>query len=218
MRLVSIVLFSTLAASGVQAALVVHTSEFIATPVAYTGFEAGIPIFQPQNVAYIDGGISVTRVSPFNGAELLFPLNGSRGWYALNQGFTSIRLETSGAFNQIGFRAATGLIGDLQYNLLLNGNSVATGVAGSLPDLPTSRYLGFSGISFDEVRLQNRVLPGAPFDPDGSEALNIDDIAIGVASNSAVPEPDTWAMFIFGFVALGLVARRNRQSFAMLQR
>jgi hypothetical protein len=67
-------------------------------------------------------------------------------------------------------------------------------------DGSTNYFFGFTGITFDEIRITQRQ----------SEVL-IDNVQLAVA---AVPEPETYAMMLAGLGLLGFVARRRKQQAA----
>jgi hypothetical protein len=217
---------SLLACSGVaDAALTLHTSAFITSPIAGSDFESlpvsGVPINSPFNI----GGITIQYVDAsgvFDGSTIGSAdvgVGGSAGWYSPDyNGYTTIKLIDGTAFNQIQFAAASGGgATPFQYSLLLNGSEVANGQAGPLETDPVIqfRYLtfGFSGLSFDEVRLKQDISETTFIPVTDMDTLALDDIAIGRAVVDAVPEPATWAMMIAGFGLAGAALRRRGARF-----
>jgi len=208
--------------SSAASALTVYsdTSSFINSPTYFNGFEgmgawAYYSTLYPGPSGYSEGGITVTYVgSPGGIWTTAFPTaQGNYSWYESSgsNGYTDITLTGGGTFSAIQFLASSGWYAggaDLLYQLLLGGVQVATGDAGSLSSYYTgfNGYYGFSGATFDEVRLQGPLSTG-PFDPTAYEAGAYDSIAIG--SVSATPLPSTWTMLIAGFVGLGFFAYRG---------
>lgn len=208
----------SLLATPAFSALTLHTAPFIVTPVASSGLED-----LSDNVAFnsiqTTGGLTIEYIwaNPFEPCCMATGagtgVSGSKGWYAIDyEGFTSLKLADGSAFNQIQFAASSGGdSGPIQYSLWLGGAEVANGLGGTVPansDPFTFTTLGFSGIEFDEVRLRlDR--DAASFMLTDEDILALDNIAIGRAIVSPIPEPTTWAMMILGF---GLMRRSWRRA------
>jgi hypothetical protein len=195
-------------------AVTVHTSAFLSNVTNFNGFESTVD-GMPSNTVYSDGGIDVEYVGTgylWNTYEYV----GNAGWYMYGggYGFTKITLTGGGSFTGIQFLAGSGFFDnqDLQYEVLNNNVVVGTGTTGPTANLYSAltATFGFSGGTFDEVRLQNLGVSGA-FDPLGYEALALDNIEIDAAPG--VPEPASWALMIAGFGMVGFAMRRRKVAF-----
>jgi hypothetical protein len=205
-------------------AVTVETTSFISSPTYFNGFEGlGSTASYPANTPYSEGGITVQYVgsAPNQIATLTsgwVGLQGHNSWYPNGggNGYTDITLTGGGSFSAIQFLTIGGFGGgspNLQYELLYGGSVVATGNAGPVPlysDSGGAVFYGFSGATFDEVRVQVQANAG-PFNSTASEAGAFDSIAIG-----AVPEPSTWAMMILGFAGIGFMAYRRKSKPALM--
>jgi PEP-CTERM motif len=213
---------STLAISTTaSAAIVLQTSNFIASPTSFNGFEAiesnpnyTAPHFFSGTATYSEGGIDVKYVGGSGSATEIwtkYQRVGTNGWYndGGGNGYTRVTRTGGGDIDAIQFLAGTGFSSStLLYELRKAGSVVATGVAGPVSGgLGNTglRYYGFSGGGFDEVRLQSNF--NNVFNPTAFEAFAVDDIALSV---SAVPEPAAWAMMLAGFGLAGAAMRRRR--------
>jgi hypothetical protein len=225
--------------SPMGAATVIQGVDVVTSPGFYNDFEA-IPsspnfygtAFYPLNTDYSQGGITVRYIgSPNNqgpprdniwtrGYLASVGLGvGQYSWYPNGGafGYTDIRLTSGGAFQDLqlltgsGFSALPNSPSNLEYELLLAGTVVQSGLASNgLKDDPMT-YLSFVGGGFDELRIQDISFIGSccatAFDPTAYEALAVDNIG---ATVSDVPEPSTWAMLLLGFVGVGFMAYRRR--------
>ena len=204
-----------------NASLQVETAPFIAASIGTMDFESLGDSVVNTGTPYSEGGIALEYVWPDNpdGPQPVagegWGLAGStHGLYASDfKGYTDIQLTDGSGFDQIQFDAASGF-GDsgatsLQYELLYNGVVVATGATGPLPSVNTgSSTFGFSGLTFDEVRLRNDHGLSAYQETSSSDALALDNILIGRSAVDAVPEPATWAFMV---VALGMTGGMLRR-------
>ncbi len=89
----------------------------------------------------------------------------------------------------------------------------------AVPNVPVDESLSFLGVLFsDPVVTRVRITSGtAALAAGGSDAtadrVAMDDFIFGEPrlAAAAVPEPETWAMLLVGFAALGLSSRRRRK-------
>ncbi len=198
-----------------SAAIIVHTAPFITTPIASNDFESIGTFSYPEDTPYTQGGITVeyhtapgvapVGISTGNGPYFG---NGSYDWALIdNSGYTGITLADASSFNQIQFLTATGGAAGLEYELLLGGSIVDTGFL-PLSGL-TGLTRGFSGASFDEVRLQTCYGQTVFSTTCTNDRLRLDDILIGRTPTGGVPEPATWALLFMGFSLAGVGLRRR---------
>lgn len=220
-RQVAMAALITLWASVAQAALVLHEVAFIGTPTHFNGFE-GAGSYQLFNTPYGEDGIQVTFDAHLGGTPYLGQvyvgngsgITGSHGWFADpgTPGFTVIRLQNGQPLGAIQFTmASTWTEGQptLLYQLRNQGSLVAEGSAGAVALYNGGvRTLGFSGIVFDEVRLQQ------PNQPAVFGAVNVRDGAVldNIAVGRPVPEPAIWALLLVGFGSVGAALRRRGSS------
>jgi len=194
-------------ASPTHAAVTVHTTPFITAPIAANDFEAIGCCSYPLNTVYSQGGVDVEFVGSGGSVITNNFANGVGDFYTPGYtGYDDIKLTSGGTFDAFQFRSAAGFgPADVWYDLLLNGVSIATGNAATLPAL-TAQAIGFSGATFDEVRLQATQGEGG-FNPSAGSALFLDDIQVGNAS--AAPEPSVWVFMLSGFGLAGLALRQK---------
>jgi hypothetical protein len=202
-------------ASGAQAATV-HTTNFIASPELFNGFE-GTPAnvgFQPS---YTENGIAVTQINGQGNdiwtTYLSWGAEGGRAWYPNGGdfGYTSIMLQGAGEVSDISFLAGSGFERvsglKLYYELALDGNLVQSG---TLDHEWTAHWVGFSGGGFDEVRVRDSTSFVGSLSGGLSNALAIDSIKVV----TAVPEPEIYAMLAAGLGLMGFLNRRRRRTLA----
>ena len=209
-------------AGQAQAAIIVHTSDFIATPSHFNGFEQ-IPnngtFFTGGNGPYTEDTIQVDQVNG-EGANTIWVTNfhwtgaeGTREWYPNSGdfGYTQISLTGGVDFQDVGFNYGTGFFNPsvLSYELLDNALIVLSGTVAS-PDcfncnFPLITYLGFSGGGFDTIRMRD----GGPGSVTNGQfqALSLDSIE---TQDAAVPEPSTLGLIGLGLLGLGAMRRRRR--------
>jgi hypothetical protein len=203
-------------------AYTVETSNFIASPTYFNGFEGTTPGSTFSNGKYSEGGIDVQQpAGNRNGITGLASFNyflngqGNNFWYGYGWvGYESITLTGGGDFSSLQFLATSGYGAApnfyINYELLEQGTIVGTGSFAS-PD-QSFHYYGFSGGGFDQVLIQNS--PNTTtFAPTNIDGLALD----SVAAIAAVPEPSTWAMMILGFAGVGTMAYRRRNKTAILR-
>ena len=212
------------AASAAQAAITVHTASFLTTTTNLNGFE-GMGYRDDWVGPFTEGGITAEYVGVINAsgkgiwtwAHEVIPVAGVQGrhsWYENGGGlgYTKVTLADGGSFNSFQVAVSSGWGADkaFGYQLLNNGAVLQEGIAGTAPRDHVATF-GFSGATFDEVRLQ--VLSGGnAFHPTGYDAGLYDNLAIGTydAPSAAVPEPAAWALMISGFGLAGAALRRRR--------
>lgn len=83
---------------------------------------------------------------------------------------------------------------------LLAGNVVESFFQAVTYDNPDTAFLGFTGISFDSIRVT----------ADANEGL-IDNVQIGNRDNNAVPEPGSLALLGLGLAAIAM-SRKHKQA------
>ncbi|RZI59636.1 MAG: PEP-CTERM sorting domain-containing protein [Rubrivivax sp.] len=212
------------------AAIVVHTSDFIADQnrTGFNGFE-GISVGIYKSPTYTEGGITVEHVGPFGEVWTYMHTNtdrlhfeGDRSWNPVstdnlgltNDGYQRIRLASGASFDAIGFLAGSGYDyycdtncdeflpqANMYYELFNAGVSVASG---TLQHKSNAHYVGFSGGGFDEVRVWDS---GTGYWA-GRSAIALDSIEVVAA---AVPEPATALLTLAGLVVMART-RRQRQA------
>ena len=210
----------TIMGAGAADAVTVETTNFIASPTFFNGFE-GIasdpsfiaPFFFPANTAYSEGGVTVEYVgSAPNNMWVQYLHEGNYGWYANGggTGYTKVTLTSGADFSALQFLSGTGFGGGstTYYQALLNGSVVSTGALGTVGN--DLRFQGLSGGGFDEVRLQSNFT--ASFNASNYEAGAYDSFAANAVAG--VPEPATWGLMIIGFGLVGFSARRRAVAFA----
>jgi hypothetical protein len=206
---------AALGLASAASAITVETTDFITSPTAQNGFE-GITVDTgfDGTAGHTENGITVTYIgTPGSIWTVSQPAaEGVRSWYPDGGSTGYTRITFGGDVTAVEFRAGSGWFDgtvNLAYDVLLDGVSIATGIAGTVPTFQNGFvFYGFSGATFDEVRLQ-AALDITAFNPDTYEALALDDIQIGDGTG-VIPEPATWAMMIAGFGLVGVAARRRR--------
>jgi hypothetical protein len=209
------ILAATLLHAPANAALVIHTAPFIPYVAHFNSFEGLGLQYNSFTGPYSSGGITVEHI----GSEAISTTSQSAGqgsfsWFTNpgSTGYTSIRLAGAGGlFDEIQFLAGSSYAGagaSLYYELLAAGSVVGSGLAGGLPDFPNGWVtFGFSGLAFDEVRLQ-ALDGGGAFNPLAPDGLALDAVTIG---GTFVPEPSIWAMMILGFGMIGGIMRKRQK-------
>jgi|GEM_PF-2279499 len=228
----SAILASSLTA---QAALTIHHNPFISAPTNFNGFESiGLHgfIYSSAPRPYTENGITVNYTGV---ADIYTPTiqtfqgppvgegNYVYGKSGYSNGYTDITFAPGAQVTAIQFLAGTNLgdpvntYTDLAFQLFDHGSLVALGDAGPLGYVnSTLDSFGFSGITFDQVRLKAETnLIGYPADfsyigTGSSDGLILDSIAVTSAPlSSAAPEPASWAAMLIGFGLLGATLRRK---------
>ena len=197
---------------GAAQAATVQTTDYIASPTHFNGFE-GIGSYNDFGPTYTEDGITVTQVNGqvndiWTTYTSGFDGQGDYSWYPNggDYGYTDITLQGGGRFGDISFIAGSGFGGgahSLYYELALAGSVVQSG---SLSQV-SGGWLGFSGGGFDEVRLRDSNSFTTSLNDGQLNAFAIDSIK----TVGAVPEPETYALMLAGLCALGWVARRKQR-------
>lgn len=209
------------------AAVVIHTGNFLTGWTNYNGFEAlGRTITYNGAQGHTEQAITATYVgAPGVIMSTIGAAEGRYSWYpnAGSYGYTS--LTFGGIIEGVSFLAGTGFSGasspDLHYEILLGGVSIASGLAGNLSNYGDGwKWYGFSGVQFDELRLQARSDLATQFLPDSYDALALDGIRFNgywtppepevPSPVPSVPDAPQWALLIAGFGLAGIGARRRR--------
>ena len=198
---------------GAAQAAIVQTTDYIASPTHFNGFE-GIGSHNDFGPTYTEDGITVTQVNGQANNIWTFYTSGFGGqgkysWYPNggDYGYTDITLQGGGEFGDIGFIAGSGYGGgahSLYYELALGGSVVQSG---SLSQV-SGGWLGFSGGGFDEVRLRDAHALTASLNDGQLNAFAVDSIK----TVGAVPEPETYALMLAGLGAMAWVARRKQRA------
>ena len=118
-------------------------------------------------------------------------------------GSSPLQFSVTLAFTNLQTEAAFALVSNgtnYTFTALLSGSTVDS-FSTSVGYSSANNFYGFSGISFDSIKLTSN---------DGDYFL-IDNVQL----SSAVPEPSTWAMLILGFAGVGYMAYRRRSPAAL---
>lgn len=210
--------FVVLSGGRSQAAIITHTSDFIAdgSRTHFNGFES-IPVSGSQYTGgsgpYVEDTIRVQQINGDAGNDIyaLYTWAGNggiRSWYPSggDNGYTTISLVGGGDLQSVGFHYNSGGNATLiLFDLLDDGFVVHSGAA-SL-NRTVANYLGFSGGGFDLIRIRDNHGGGGAVTDGTFQALAIDNIE--TLDASAVPEPGSMALF--GLGSLGIVAARRRR-------
>lgn len=204
-----------LSISTVHAAIVTHTSDFIAdgSRTQFTGFES-IPndgtFFTGGSGPYTDGGIKVQQINGNSGNDIWvthLPVgtSGNHAWYPNggDSGYTKITLADGSNFDNVGFGIGTGGSASLViFELYDDNNLIAAGTSSM-----GAHYLGFSGGGFDTILVRDNYSNSDAVVTNGADqALTVDDIE--ASSRGTVPEPASLALLGLGL--LSMVASRKR--------
>ena len=209
-NIIAAALFVATACSGANAALTVQTTDFLAGYTNYNGFE-GMGSTSSFTGPYTEGGITVEYIGTASIWSDSQAAEGNYSWYPNGGGTGYTRITFGGPINAVEFQAGSGWFGtadSLQYDVLLGAVSVGSGQIAGLSNYTGFKFYGFSGTSFDEVRLQAQRGSVTGFDATAFEAGAYDAINFG-GSTSVVPEPAGLALMITGF-AIGAIARRRK--------
>lgn len=209
-------LCAVLAAGAVQAAPVVHTTDFInnAERTQFNSFES-VPndgTMYTGSGAYTEGGIAVQQInpSPYGIWVTYNPggADGSRAWYPNGGdfGYTSLSLTSGLDFGDVGFVIGSGNSSHSRayFELWDDGALV---LAGSVAQTTSFHYLGFEGGGFDTILLRDG-LAGLSVKDGTHNALAID--AIETRASQQVPEPASMALAALGLAGLGVMRRKTQ--------
>lgn len=202
----------------------VETTDYIASPQHFNGFEAiSVATFsygdshaedgiQVQQVNGDGNGIWTTYLTPTDPFGYTGTFQGLRSWYPSSgdYGYTRITTTDGSPFGNIGFQVGSGNGYNtlpaqaifLYYELVNDGVVVQSDTIGSAW---TPHWLGFSGGGFDEVRLRDSQNSISSLSSGDLNALAIDSIKV-----AAVPEPQAWLLMSLGLFAVGAIAKRRR--------
>ena len=201
----------------------IYRTSFLPGWTNYNGFEGlGRTIAYRGANGYAEQGITVTYVgTPGTIMTTIGSAEGRYSWYpnAGSNGYTSITF--GGIIEAVSFLASTGFGGasspDLHFELLLGGVSLASGLAGNLNIFGDGwSWYGFSGVQFDELRLQARADLDDAFLPTAYDALALDGIRFNgywqpPVPVSGVPDAPHWSLLVAGFGLAGVGARTRRK-------
>jgi len=201
-------------ATGVEAAPILHTTDFIAdgSRSAFNSFEAipydGGTFFTGGAGPYTEGGISVEQIGGDPGNDIwvtFFRPDGDFGWYPNGGdfGYTRITLAGGADFSDVGLLYASGFGESTTFYELYNNALLV--LAGSLPGTPNgsrgANYLGFSGGGFDEIRIYDRNACCGTMNTAAIDAIE---------TAGAVPEPAS--LLLFGAAAVAGARRVRRRA------
>jgi len=219
MKLLGQSLFSlcaVFAAVAVQAAPVVHTTDFInnAERTQFNGFES-VPsdgTMYTGSGTYTEGGITVQQDSPAAfGIWVTYNPGGGEGnfaWYPNggDNGYTTLSLSSGLDFGDVGFLIGSGnsTHSRAYFELWDDGALV---LAGSVNHMTGFHYLGFEGGGFDTILLRDGVA-GLSMTDGTHNALAID--SIEVRASQQVPEPASMALAALGLAGLGITRRKTQ--------
>lgn len=206
-----------LACSTAFSAPGVHTTDFItnANRTSLVDFET-LGAANNLGGSFTQSGVNVNQVNgSANGiwtscAGACWYANTSLTWYPNGGdfGWTEITRANGSDFMDLGMDIGSIIFGyaTVQYELLNDGVSVMLGsftFAGG-----TDGYLGFSGGSFDQVRLRAlETGAGGTFGDGRLQALAIDNLEL--SGSNAVPEPATLALLGLGLLGAAVNQRRR---------
>jgi hypothetical protein len=171
-----------------------HTNTLYTAPVVRNGFVIGNPPGQTQSFREL------------NSAAYALPSNGTGALLNNTDSEIFLRAIDGSAFQLISFDISKATLspfyntGTFTVRGFLDGNLIGT-IAG-----PLSLFTTFAGF---ESNVDNVIFDGSG---NLTGAFQLDNIVLGPAAVTAVPEPGTWAMMLLGFGMTGLLARRTAQS------
>jgi|SRR6267142_1717664 hypothetical protein len=120
-------------------------------------------------------------------------------------GSSPVQFSVTLAFTNLQTAAAFALASNstsYTFEALLGGSTVDS-FSTNVGNGSANNFYGFSGISFDSIRLTSNA----------GDYFLLDNVQLGTVG--AVPEPSTWAMLILGFAGVGYMAYRRRSPAAL---
>lgn len=200
------------ALSTAASALTVHSGVFMSGATAFNGLEGigGTDSF-PAATQYTEQGITLEYIGTAQIWTTSQAAEGNYSWYENGGGSGYTRVTFAAPVNALQFYAGSGFGGSpslsLQYEVRNAGALVGTGAIPGISGYTGFNAYGFSGATFDEVRLQVQY-DAASFDPVAFEAGAYDAFSTG-GTIAGVPEPASWMLMIAGFGLVGVARRRQ---------
>jgi hypothetical protein len=229
-KIIAAAMFALGASGSAEAAFSVYNYNFLDGHTNYNGFE-GMGSTSTFTGPYTEDGITVeyigstyvwneyqaiargdawneipysttTSIASYSGAT-----EGQYSWFTSFAGYSRgyTKITFGGVIDAVELQAWSGLYyyaESLQYDVLLDGVSVGTGQISFMD----ASFFGFSGVDFDEVRLQALWLGShSNFDSNGWDAGTYDAINFG---GTVVPETSSLVLICGGLLVIGAKRRR----------